>query len=122
MPRTHVLNTDTLQAYIDAIPEKQRDNPVVKMLQGILDETYANGYPERIKLVNHASVVSATLWTEEHIRKALVSNGMSVLPENVETINKRAVPKLDETCRNAGNAMLATEVRKWQKEKYPWPR
>ena len=118
MPRTHVLNTATLQAYIDAIPDEQHEHPVIRMLQGILDETYASGYPERIKLVNHASIISATLWTEEHIKNALVANGMSVLQENIDHVNKTAVPKLDETCRSAGTAMLTKEIKAWQKEKF----
>lgn len=122
MPRTYVIDTRTFQEYVNSVPESQQDHPVIQMLRNILDETYASGYPENVRLVNHASVISSTLWTGEHVRQALLENGMSVLQENIDRINRTAVPKLDGTCRTAGSSLLASAVKAWQKEKYGWPK
>ena len=118
MPRTYVIDTRTFQEYVDSVPENRQDHPVIRMLRDILDETYASGCPENIRLVNHASVISSTLWTGAHVKQALSSNGMGVLQENIDRINKTAVPKLDGTCRAAGSALLASTAKAWQKEKY----
>ena len=59
MPKTHLLRTDVLQDYIDRLPPSQRRHPTVLMLQDILGEAYASGYPERIELVNRASCIMA---------------------------------------------------------------
>lgn len=85
MPRTYVIDTKTVQAYVDDIPRHQQNHPVVQMLRDMLDETYASGYPENIHLVNHTSVISSTLWTEGHAKQTLLDNDSTILSTEIKT-------------------------------------
>lgn len=66
MPKAHSLRTDVLQDYVDRLPPSQRRHPAVLMLQDILGEAYASGYPERIELVNRANCITAGTGTAAH--------------------------------------------------------